>query len=158
MGLGLVALGSIFLAGGLFLLLPSLGGPFPQPVLSVVGAGVFAVALAALAFGLGTLARPALVVHLGQDGLRPALGPVVPWSKILGASLVDFGGTQLPVVHVDQAYTDRDPGLSGWRRKGWELTRRSSGTDVPLRHAAAGGDEEVVRLIYAACARMAGRP
>lgn len=157
-GSGLIAGSAVFLAGGLFLLLSPGFGPGPRPLLVVGGAVSVALGLAALAAGVRTLVRPALVVHLGPAGLRPAVGPVVPWSEVLGACVMEVGTTRLPAVQVDPAYFDRDPGLVGWRRKGWELHRRWYGANVALRHAPPDGNEEVVRLILSVRHRVTGRP
>lgn len=153
-GLGLVAGGIVLLGSGLFLWLAPGSGLAPDPTLAVGGGLSVALASAALAGGVRTLVRPALVVHLGPAGLRPAVGPVVPWSEVLGAGIVEVAATQLPAVQVDPAYFGRDPGLVGWRRRGWELNRSLFGTEIPLRNAPPGGNEEVVRLILGAHERM----
>ena len=148
-GLGLVACGTIFLAAGLFLLATPGFGLAPGSVTG--GAGGFGVvfAVAALAGGIRALVKPSLVVHLGPNGLRPAIGPVIPWTEVVSAGVIDVGTTRLPAVTVAPAYVARDPGLTGWRRRAWKLTTSIHGTTIPLRHAPPGGNEQVVRLILA---------
>ena len=153
-GVGLVACGVIFLAAGLFLLATPGYGLAPDPVTDIAGGMGIVFAVAALAGGTRALIKPALVVHLGPDGLRPAIGPVIPWTEVVDAGVIDAGGTELPAVTVAPTYVARDPGLTGWRRKAWQLNTSMYGNTIPLRHAPPGGNQQVVRLIPAVRERV----
>ncbi|MBW3651807.1 MAG: hypothetical protein KY458_14675 [Actinobacteria bacterium] len=156
-GVGLLAGGAIFLAAGLFLLATRGHGLAPLPVLRAAGWMAVVLAVVFIAGGVWAVAKPSLVVHLGPEGVRPAIGPVVPWAEVVDARVIDVGTTPMPAVTVAPAYCERDPGLTGWRRRGWNLTRSMYGTTIPLRHAPPGGNEEVVRLIRVARDRVMGR-
>ncbi len=156
-GLGLLAVGAIFLGAGLFLLATPGYGLTPLPVLRAGGWMAVVLAVVFLAGGVWGVARPSLVVQLRPEGVRPAIGPVVPWAEVVDARVVDVGTTPMPAVTVAPAYVERDPGLTGWRRRGWNLTRSMYGNTIPLRNAPPGGNEEVVRLILVARDRAMGR-
>ncbi len=84
-----------------------------------------------LAGGVWAVAKPSLVVQLRPEGVRPAIGPVVPWAEVVDARVIDLGTTPMPAVTVAPAYVERDPGLTGWRRRGWNLTRSMYGPPSP---------------------------
>ncbi len=95
-GVGLLAGGAIFLAAGLFLLATGGDGLAPLPVLRVAGWLAVVPAVVFVAGGAWALAKPSLVVHLGPEGVRPAIGPVVPWAEVVDARVVDVGTTPMP--------------------------------------------------------------